>query len=315
MKRFLGMAAFLVLTGQSLAGNRVEADPNKLYAITPEVGPWVISAASYMGPDARQLAREVVYQLRRRDNMPAWFFDYSEQERKELADYLKGRERGGKIRIQDQCGVLIGGYPDADSARKALADIRKLKAPELDKKAFEATVNPGDPTHGVYYINPFLNAFVTRNPSMAHAQQAEAPDPALKLLNEGEEFSLLKNRHPLSLAVKTYMGVSALNSNVAGPSLWSKLSFGKNSQEVMSAGGRTAHEMAGALRKLGFDAYVLHTRKESIVAIGGFDDPKDPKIQETITKLGRLRDENIKRQRSDPFQLVLFPMLMRVPKE
>src|SRR5216684_2201680 len=105
MKRFLwalaGGLALVVVAGLGVAGPRVEADPNKLYPITSEVGPWVISAASYMGPNARQIAREVVYQLRRRDNMPAYFYDYSEEERKKLADYLKDRRRGGKVLIQD----------------------------------------------------------------------------------------------------------------------------------------------------------------------------------------------------------------------
>ena len=52
-----------------------------------------------------------------------------------------------------------------------------------------------------------------------------------------------------------------------------------------------------------------------IIAIGGFDSPQDPKIRETIEKLSRLREENIKRQGNDPFQFALYPMLMRVPKE
>ena len=313
MKRFLVALVFVVIVGRGVAGPRVEADPNKLYPITPEVGPWVISAASYMGPNAKQLAHEVVYQLRRRDNMPAYFFDYSEEERLKLADYLKDRKRSGKIRIQDQCGVLIGGYPDADSARKVLAEVKKLKMPDVDKRNLDAMVNPEDGR--IYYANPYANAFVTRNPSIAHGQQAEAPDPALKHLNEGEEYSLLKNPHALSLAVKSFYGVTALNSSAASTSWWSKIALGKNSEEVLSASGRTAHEMAGVLRKLGYDAYVLHTRKESIISIGGFDDPKDPKIQDTVNRLSALRDRNMKEYKgNDPLQLALYPMLMRVPK-
>src|SRR5438876_5290453 len=136
MKRFLcalaGALALVAIADRGIAGPRIEADPNKLYPITPEVGPWVISAANYMGPNARQLAQQVVYQLRRRDNLPAYFFDYSEEERKQLADYLKDRPRPGKVRIQDQCGVLIGGFPDPDSARKMLSEVKKLKMPDLD---------------------------------------------------------------------------------------------------------------------------------------------------------------------------------------
>src|SRR5262249_45269953 len=115
MKRFLSGLVLVMVASRGIAGPRVEADPNKLYPITPDVGPWVISAASYTGPNARELAHEVIIQLRRRDNMPAYFFDYSEEEQKRLQNY-PGVRPGRKIRIQPQCGVLIGGYPDADSA-------------------------------------------------------------------------------------------------------------------------------------------------------------------------------------------------------
>ena len=180
MKRFLfalaSGLALVVVTSRGIAGPRVEADPNKMYPITPDVGPWVISAASYMGPNARQLAREVVFQLRRRDNLPAYFYDYSEEERNKLAGYLKDRPPpppGKKrwINIQDQCGVLIGGFPDQDSARKMLTEVKKLKMPDLDNKSFDSIVNPYDGR--IYYLSPFANAFVTRpqwgsRPGRAH---------------------------------------------------------------------------------------------------------------------------------------------------
>lgn len=316
MKRFLcalvSGLALVVVTSRGIAGPRVEADPNKLYPITPEVGPWVVCAASYMGPKAHQLAREVVFQLRRRDNLPAYFYDYSEEERKQLENYLKDRPRPGRVRIQDQCGVLIGGFPDPDSARKMLTEVKKLKMPDLDDKSFDSMVDPN--TGRILRISPFANAFVTRNPTLPRGPQAQEVDPALKPLNEGEEFSLLKNPRPWTLAVKSYYGVSAVNSSVGSGSFLNKLGLSSNSADVLSASGRTAHEMAKTLRKLGFEAWVLHARRESIVTIGGFDDPKDPKIQDALAQLTKLREENIKRQGSDPFQIPLLPLPMRVPK-
>ena len=85
--------------------------------------------------------------------------------------------------------------------------------------------------------------------------------------------------------------------------------------DVLDASARTAHEMADVLRQLHFDAWVLHRRKDSVVTVGGFDDPRDPKIQETIAQLAKLRERNIKENKgTDPLQLPTVPLPMRVPK-
>jgi hypothetical protein len=312
MKRFLITLAVVALAGHGFAGPRVECDPNKLYPITPDVGPWVISAASYMGPNARQLAREVVYQLRRRDNMPAYFFDYSEKEREELANYLKDRKRPGHVRIQDQCGVLIGGYPDADTARKMLTEVKKLKIPDLDKKNLDAMVNPEDGR--IYYVNPFKNAFVTRNPTIPHDQQIAEPDAGLRKLNSAEEYSLFKNPKPWTLAVKSYTGVGAFNSSTSSSSVWDSLLLKNKDKDVLGASGAQAHETARILRGLGMEAWVLHTRRESIVSVGGFDGPDDPMLRDVANKVQAWREKNIRTMGGDPFQIPIQLLPMRVPK-
>jgi hypothetical protein len=312
MKRFLATLTLLVLAGRGLAGPRVEADPNKLYPITPEVGQWVISAASYMGPNARQMAREVVYQLRRRDNMPAYFFDYSEKEREDLANYLKDRKRPGHVRIQDQCGVLIGGYPDADTARKMLNEVKALKMPDLDKKSMDAMVNPEDGR--IYYVNPFKNAFVTRNPAIPHAQQTTEADGGLRKLNSAEEYSLFKNPKEWTLAIKSYTGVGAFNSNTSSSSVVGSFWPKSKEKDVLGASGAQAHETARILRGLGMEAWILHTRRESIVCVGGFDGPDDPRLRETANKVNAWREKNIRTMGSDPFQIPVQLLPMRVPK-
>lgn len=319
MKRFLGALAgalaLVVLTSGVVAGPRVEADPNKMYPITPEAGPWVICAASYVGPNARQLAREVVFQLRRRDNLPAYFFDYSEEERKQLQDYLKDRnERPRHVRIQDQCGVLIGGFSDQDSARKMVDTVRHLKMPDLDDKSFDSMLDKS--TGRIVRISPFVNAFVSRNPTLPRAPQANnETDSALKSLNANEDFSLLKNKHAWTLMVKGYGGLSTIQSGSAPASFTEKLWGGTKSQDVLGAAAKTAHNLADVLKKLGFEAYVLHTRKMSYVTVGGFDSPDDPRLLEMRAKLEQWRKKNVEMARGvDPLQLPEVFIPMRVPK-
>jgi hypothetical protein len=318
MKRFLcalaGGLALLAITERGVSGPRVEADPSKLYPITPDVGPWVICAASYMGEDARELARQTIHQLRRRDNLPAYFFDYSEQERREMQNYLNGRK--GKVRVQDQCGVLIGGYKDEQSARNALTEVKRLKMPELNlgpqKSAYDMTADPA--TGRRLKISPFANAFVTRNPMVQRAQEEPEKDPFLKSLNDGESYSLLRNPKAWTLTVKAYACTTAYTSGGGSNTFLDKLWPSNKTNDVLGASAAQAHELARILRDLGMEAWVLHLRKQSVVTVGGFDGPDDPRLQQTLLKVRAWQERNVKMLGSDPFQILDTPFPMRVPK-
>src|SRR5262249_2677285 len=155
-----------------------------------------------------------------------------------------------------------------------------------------------------YYISPFANAFVTRNPTLPRAQQVDQEkDPSLKPLNDGEEYSLLKNPRPWTLAIKSYYGVSAINSSTGTSSFLSKLGFKNKEGEVLGASGAQAHETARVLRSLGMEAWVLHTCKQSLVTLGGFDGPDDPKLSEARSKVNAWREKNVRTLGGDPFQI------------
>src|SRR6266446_3283347 len=154
MKRILFVlsgVACLFLAGEALA--RVEADPSKEYAITPEAGPWVISATCYVGPDAAVLAHELVLEIRSRFDLPAWVFNKGDNERRQnMENWRKMQEalppeqrlpyRGS--RIQEQCAVLIGGYKDMDTARRALDKVRKLEPSSNRLKPVLVRLKPVD---------------------------------------------------------------------------------------------------------------------------------------------------------------------------
>jgi len=328
MKRMLcalaGGLALWAAVSRLAAAPRVEADPNRDYAITAEAGPWMIMAASYTGPTAVRLAHELVYQIRRRDNLPAYFFDYSAEERKRLANYV-GSGRRGTVRIQDQCAVLIGGYPDMDAAKRALNDVKKLKPPE-DERLMDRFVvqgpsqsNPSMAERKGTFLNPFLTSFVTRNPMVPHDKPPDpAKDPILKVLNADEEYSLLKCPRPWTLAVQEYAGLSVVGSAVTTTtgSFWEKIGLGDKSKDVLSASGMQAHELAKLLRSLKppFEAYVLHTRTSSVVTIGGFDGRDDGHMKEAVEKLEHLKQAQLRQFGQDPLHLYSPPIPMEVPR-
>ena len=62
-------------------------------------------------------------------------------------------------------------------------------------------------------------------------------------------------------------------------------------RQDLDATANQAHELAKVLRdkKIDFEAYVLHTRHNSIVTVGSFSGPRDPKMQQTAEKLLQLK--------------------------
>lgn len=314
------------------AAPRVEADPNKTYPITPEAGQFVICAASYTGPNAASLAHQMVYHLRQRDNLPAYYYDRGAKERQEQEEQLnKVRQfsdpgaRIRKVRIEDQFAVLIGGFPDRDSARHSLDGIKKLKPPELklgpNITTTAHTINPQ--TGQRLEISPFVSAFVSANPLLAQAQPAQekGDDPFLKELNAGEEYSLLQNKKPFTLAVKEYHGISVTQPRSSASMLLDKVGLGKKSTDTLSASGLQAHELCKLLRGngLGLEAYVLHTRRSSVVCVGGFSSPEDPELYRVQQRLARLSFQSKEGRPSnavgaDVLQLFSPAIPMRVPR-
>ncbi len=322
-------AALFVLalvTVSSARAARVEADPNKDYKVTPAAGPWVVCAASFSGPDAPELSRQLVLVLRGRDNLPAYYHNYSDERRRQEKEYqeLLAKSRPGSrartVRIEEQCAVLVGGYADPEAAGRALAAVKKLAPPELtlasgkdpNQYLFTAGPSEGDPNRTEIQrapVNPFAGAFVARNPTArqeARPEDGKKADPMLGKYNAGEKYSLLKCKKPWTLVVKEYQGAAVYQPRSATSSFLETLGFANKPGELLGAGAEEAHSVADVLRQLKFEAYVLHTRHGSLVTVGGFtgrDDPELPKMQQKLAAL-----------KIAPIQLFAQPMPMEVPR-
>ena len=100
---------------------RIDVDPKKTYEITPENGPWMVFAASFMGEGAEDQAHELVMELRQRHRLPAYIhrkrFDYTEPvpglgvnrygEIKQMRHAsAKAFDEGGGVRHRELAGVV-----------------------------------------------------------------------------------------------------------------------------------------------------------------------------------------------------------------
>src|SRR5205823_397786 len=115
----------------------VDADPNRDYPIIPQAGEWMICVAFYTGPESHDLARQMVYQLRSKLNLPAYMYSHVDpvlKQKKEELDRAHEqalkmmRETGAvptsipkrTIRLEDQYAVFVGGWDKLDDARNYL---------------------------------------------------------------------------------------------------------------------------------------------------------------------------------------------------
>jgi hypothetical protein len=214
------------------------------------------------------------------------------------------------VRIEDQFAVLVGGYADIDAARRGLERVKKMQPPRTvpkDVLTYDLVPPPGSNKPGMgqkAFVNPFLNSFVVPNPTVQVAREdPHKPDPFWKELNAGESLSLLKCRKPWTLAIKEYQQPTVYQPQSAPSNFLDKL-LG-NAGEQLNAQAMTAHNFAEALRKLGFEAYVLHTRGCSIVTLGGYDGPDDPRLKQMQRAVPNIRI-------NPPVEL--FAMPMEVPR-
>jgi hypothetical protein len=353
MRRSLSLLVLTAALGVTVVGSgtgappQVEADPKKDYPVFPEAGEWMVLAAYYTGPEAKSLAHQMVYKIRAELNLPAYVFVYVDPERKRQRDELDAankmalelmRQSGAEpvqlrmktIRVEEQYGVLIGGWADVDSANRAVLAIRKKEAPEVYSSVAGVVTRDtcwqeitdektGRKTAVRARINPFSRAIAIRNPSIPQERPgAPKVDSALRKFNEEEEYSLLNCPRPYTLLVKEYSGAESLQSGKtdAGGSFLAALGLGGNKPgEALAAAGQQAHELAKTLRQLNFEAYVLHSRTSSSVTIGGFDQERDPGMIRVAQQLAQLRQRMLDTMKSDPLQLYQSPMPMATPRQ
>ncbi|MCI0640313.1 MAG: hypothetical protein L0Y72_30005 [Gemmataceae bacterium] len=288
-------------------------DINQDIHVTKEQGPWMVFVQSYSGPEASILARQMVGELRGTYKLPAYTFNFGAEERRKEYERIKATIDQQKeflrqnnlaldqpirvrhMRIEEQVGVLVGGYSSDEAAKNALAGLRKLKPPDPNKvhlsKMFythEDAKKSDQPKKGeIIYVNPFKAAFVARNPTIKQERPAEWDNMDigyLRKINAGEPLSLLNCKKPITLAIKQIQTPTNMQGRESKGGFLKIIGITKAGEQVDVA-AQSAHNLAELLRKSKLEAYVLHTKFSSIVTVGGFDSPDDPNLramQETI---------------------------------
>lgn len=281
----------VMMTGLSQqADARIEAVRGKKYKLTKRHGPWMIMVASLRdipesrrskGLSAQEAADELVYELRKR-GIPAYTFSQdSVIQRFNTLDRLGREERRSYAAQRAMISVIAGNYPDSDNsvAQKTLKYIKKFQPKVLTENGVY-TKTPGQP-------GPLSGAFLTINPVLSPQEVAQRKqDPLIAKLNSGIEYSLLNNKGKYSLVVASFYGNSVTKT---ATSRFDNASLSREKLNSLDKAAENAWALAKALRnakKYGFpqsapqnlEAYVLHEKYRSVVTIGSFDSPDDPRI-------------------------------------
>jgi hypothetical protein len=316
MKRlWFVLAGLMVAAAQAAGPAQVGVNAGQGCEVTPTVGPWMILAASFTGPQARESALKWVEALRTRYRMPAYYFNFVDEERqkeKERVDQLRKEKQAylAKMnlapdtpiriptrRFEDQYAVLVGGYKNEEAARAELMRVKQLPPSSPPPSPPGKPIDPREITWGPGE-NPFVQAFIVPNPTIKREPPPENArrDPFLKTLNADETYNLLKCPKRYTLAVAQFRTAATTSIAPSKPapksSFLQKLGFGGDDSggQSVTASAMSAHNLAEMLRnKLNFEAYVFHTRFASVVTIGSFDRPDEPALQALRDRLTRLK--------------------------
>ncbi len=283
---------------------------------------------------ARSLAIDFVTELRSKYQMQGYMFNRGDDERKkeeeriekehqELVELYRklGKPLPEKVfrkryaHVQDQYMVLIGGFQDQDAARKYLDLLRKQDPPSkqfLNKMQLDYRKPAGTRGGDIGLVSPFATAFVVPNPTVPVQKQQITAEEAAELdwtrFNSHNPYNLLKHPGKWTLVVKAYRspvqqwGLEKQSVLQRGPN-------DANAARVLEAIGKQAEQLAAVLRcpQLKFDAYVMHANSFSLVTVGLFDSPNDPRMARMSESLSKLH--------LDPETLITPPQPMAVPRK
>ncbi len=334
----LALLLGLLLAESSALAGGIDATVGRRYKLTKQHGPWMIMVASLHetpierrveGMSAQEAADKLVYELRKK-NVPAYTFSVDEVTQPiDTTDSL-GRQIKKSYRSQNGgiC-VIAGNYtnPDENVAQKTLDFIKVMKPASWGNEKVAMKLTPGQP-------NMFSGAFLTMNPLLTPDEiNSRKTDPLLVKINQGTEYSITSNKGKYTLVVATFSGrkqeVARNKYQKAAESFSLTNSLGEAADKSWKVTKMLREGFVDGRNKgQKFEAYTFHDRYNSVVTVGSFDSPDDPRIPQLAATFGAkiatnqsgrpfMTGETIILPGSNPPEPVIFdpkPKLIEVPR-
>jgi hypothetical protein len=280
-------------------------DPQAMYPLAENDGPWLVLATTFRGETAREDARALVQELRSRHKLPAYThekaFDYRGEQRGTgfNPDGTPKRMRYAQAAEVLEVAVLVGDFASFEDPRgqKALQSVKQMRPEALggtgaknrlvadflqanQQHAKAAAAKP--PMHAAMLIpNPLLPAdYFTR----------QEVDEFVLAMNDDVDHSLLNCPGRYTVRVATFTGAGSFDtgagSSGSGSGLVDVNRFvaalkgsgwkdpqlkGMDSESRLVEAADNAHRLTESLRRAGWQAWEFHDRDSSIVCVGAID--------------------------------------------
>lgn len=271
-----GGPSFLRLFGLQ----KISADPSKSYELTEVEGPWMILAETFSGPEGKKRAHQLVIELRRDYNLPAYVYEEGFDFSRPVGSFGPDQKplRYANAMSYEAYAVLVGEFDSINhpELKPTLLTLKTIQPRVFQDVSPETEVGPMAAIRRIHQQltksdkgktrGPMFNAFVTRNPMLPdNFTQAPEVDSFVRRLNENVEHSLLDCKGKYTVVVRTFEGLS---TTMIGGKLKKDLN---PSSDRLDASADLANQMVLALREQGVEAYEFHDRSKSIVTIGSFE--------------------------------------------
>jgi len=282
-------AAAPPLWQQLVPRKQVAADRNQDYTLTEHNGPWLVMAASFTGPEGKEQAHELIFELRSKYNLSAFYYGMTfelddDNLGRGLDNYgapIKRRYRKGDRKIEH--AVLVGEFPRIDDpeAQKLLERVKRMSPETLQVEEGEDTAQSLATVRQFHdYLRkkigaddkrgPMGHAFLTRNPLLPKEYFVpHGVDPEVAKWNENLEYSLMNCKGKYSIRVASFRGKTSF---VKGEEPAVTQPRKAKDKDPLVIAARNAHLLTVALREKGWEAYEFHDRHESFVCVGSFDE-------------------------------------------
>jgi len=259
------------------------------YLLTKDIGPFMVLARVFRGPDAQRLALVLAQELRDDFGLPAYILRKKEFPGGSLirgtlptapSEVMKHDVKlPEKIRTIDEAAVLVGNEKTQAAQEKLWRDVKKLQPKCLEKMS-----SPFPWRRGLATATRTTNPYVPAQNLYPRTQ-----DKLVMQMNMGHR-SIANCPAPFSLQVAEFSGRSTYDfNNPAAPGhilpnlRESPLITAHNDAERMAERLAKAPE----IQRLGLPVYVFHDRTTSKVFVGTFNSPQDPAARPVRDELVR----------------------------
>ncbi|NIL99236.1 MAG: hypothetical protein GTO53_14365 [Planctomycetales bacterium] len=234
--------------------------------------------------------QRLVHELRSRYKLPAYLhrkeFDYTQSVIGRGVDKY-GQPRRMRHQQDDkiqEVAVLVGDYPSVDDPQ-AQRDLQKIKMAEPKTLALEDGGETSQTFSKLRQLQrrfwpadsekrkqgPMRLALVTTNPLLPDEYfRPSGMDGFVEKLNRQMDYSLLECPGRFTVKVATFHGLVAVSNE-------GKQAAASRRRSRLEEAAEKANRLTIALRAKGYEAYQFHDRKSSIVTVGSFDRPGNPR--------------------------------------